>query len=133
MFCSESDGQFLNASTFEMEGGVTDLRLNLTNIEDYSPCDDELMADRGSPRDDLFPPLSAPTGAQQQGGGGGGGGRTFYTSADLNTTLSVQEVNEHYRQQLSAGGWTTARKRLLAGAPGASPTTTKGPGEECCW
>lgn len=106
LFCSESDERSLNASAFEMEGGVTDLRLHLSRNEDYSPCDDELTAYRGSLRDDLFPPLSAPEGAQQQGGGGGGGGRDFYTSTQLKTELSVQQVDEHYRQQLFDSGWT---------------------------
>ena len=78
----------------------------MNKIENYSPCDQELVADRGYPGYSIFPPLSAPTGARQSGSSSGGGGRNYHTSADLDTTLSVQQVDAHYRQQLSAGGWT---------------------------
>ena len=89
-----------------MENGVTDIWLNLNTVEYFSLCDQEFTTDGGYPGYSIFPPLSAPTGARQRGSSSGGGGRNFHTSADLETTLSVKQVDEHYRRQLSAGGWT---------------------------
>ncbi len=114
IFCSETEGGYINVNAFPLGDGLTDLRLNLqTNVE-HSPCDMELEQPRrvdNSCSDNLFPPLTTPPGVQQSGGGSGsgtssGGRRNFHTEAELGGSVSAEQVEAHYREQLTEADWT---------------------------
>ena len=53
----------------------------------------------------FFPDLSDPPGAFRPGGGGGGGAEKRGMSFSLVTELPIEEVCQHYADQLEAAGW----------------------------
>lgn len=55
--------------------------------------------------ENLIPVLAAPTGAQLYGGGGGGGGNGMGMGVVFGSPLSMEEVYQHYADQLEAAGW----------------------------
>lgn len=54
----------------------------------------------------LVPRLLAPAGTWKSGGGGGGGSDHWHTSAILETEMTLDDVMEHYAEQLDASNWT---------------------------
>ncbi len=54
----------------------------------------------------LVPELTLPDGAQPLGGGGGGGNLGMSTETFFVSNLALEQVNQHYADQLIAAGWT---------------------------
>jgi hypothetical protein len=55
--------------------------------------------------ENLIPVLNAPAGAQLYGGGGGGGGNGMGLGVVFGSELALDEVYQHYADQLTAAGW----------------------------
>jgi len=53
----------------------------------------------------FFPDLTDPPGAFRPGGGGGGGAEKRGMSFELVADLSIEDVSQHYTDQLEAAGW----------------------------
>lgn len=112
LFCSETESASLNVSAFPLRDGLTDLRFILLNNVGQSHCDLEPPTRVESSRGETpLPTLTAPPAVQQSGVGSGGGissngVRNFHTEADLVGSISVEQAEAHYREQLTEAGWT---------------------------
>lgn len=54
----------------------------------------------------LVPQLTLPEDAQPLGGGGGGGNYGMGIETNFASDLAIEEVKQHYADQLIAAGWT---------------------------
>jgi hypothetical protein len=76
-------------------------------------------AQAGGPKAPLaIPPLRAPSGVTTRRAGGGYGSDYTETSAQLDTTISVAAILEHYTGQLRAAGWTAVGRPVVDGDAG---------------
>jgi hypothetical protein len=92
-------------SSVENPGEPTDVRLNLQAPVEFYLCqeNDPGYMDPGSK---LIPSLEAPDGLQiPSSGAGGSSDGSAYTTADLETSLSIDELLAHYNAQLEQAGW----------------------------
>jgi hypothetical protein len=118
LFCQGPKGPSLRV--YARYGGTgTDVMLEVGNDPRWSPCQGEqiYMKDPGVPAphhnwpQDPLPALRAPARATMHpatgGGGGGGDGRYYqYSQADLDTTLDLGAVADHFTGELEKAGWT---------------------------
>jgi hypothetical protein len=104
-YCLREDEAYLEVWSLERAGGQTDLRLNLTAPAEFNMCQ-ERGPDSMDPGMSLIPSLKAPSGAQMTGGGGGSSGtESAYSSTDMETALTAEELLAHYNAQLEEAGW----------------------------
>jgi len=104
-FCLNENDAYLEVISVEMPDKPTDVRLNLQAPVEYYPCQeyDPGYMDPGSR---LIPSLEAPQGVQISGSGSGGSSEgSAYNTADLETSLSIDELLAHYNAQLEQAGW----------------------------
>ena len=73
-----------------------------------APTDQSKLTDLTADQrpDAPLPSLAAPPGVQQSRTGKGGSGRSYYTSMSLEAAISAEEVESHYRDQLTDAEWT---------------------------
>ncbi|HEY5671963.1 MAG TPA: hypothetical protein VIS10_18370 [Anaerolineales bacterium] len=104
-YCLESDKAYLEVWAIETSDGPTDVRLNLyaSMVSNFCQASGPGLMDEGM---SLIPSLKAPAGTQTLGGGAGSSGDgSAYVSTDLDSSLTVEALLEHYNAQLVAGGW----------------------------
>ncbi len=104
-YCSKEGEAYVEIWSQERAGGPTDVRLNLT-----APADSHMCQEQGPQSMDqgmsLIPSLKAPSGAQMTGGGAGSSGDgSAYSSTDMETSLTAEELLAHYNAQLKEAGW----------------------------
>ncbi len=104
-FCLKQDRATIYLSTVPLTDEATDVRINVQQPAQYSPCE------QGSygPLDDpmrLIPELRSPPGSTIQGGGGGSSsdGSAEVTTSVI-TELSALELAAFYGEQLAGAGW----------------------------
>lgn len=104
-FCRDDNSLAISVSTFEMEGGLTDVRLHLHTDTQSSVC--QFRGGIMSGAQQLLPQLKLPQGAGMGRGsmGGGSSSGSAYSSADIQSDLSLAEISQHYAGQLKALGW----------------------------
>lgn len=108
VFCKGERGPAFTVSAFESGNGATDVRLEVNNSAEFSPCALQNRMQRRMMHhtiQNLIPPLVPPKGAGQFGGGGGGGMDSWHSSATLTTDLELPDLATHYTTQLAKGGW----------------------------
>ena len=104
-YCLKGGEAYLEIMSLAKSEGPTDVRLNLTSPVDSHMCQEggQESMDQGM---SLIPPLKAPRGAQMTGGGGGSSGDgSAYSSTDMESSLTAEELLAHYNAQLEAAGW----------------------------
>ena len=104
-YCLREDEAYLEIWSLEKPEGMTDVRLNL-----YAPAQAYFCQEREAGSMDegmsLIPALEAPSGTRMMGGGSGSSGDgSSYISSDLESSLSAEELLEHYNAQLVSAGW----------------------------
>jgi hypothetical protein len=107
-FCHDASGAGLAITVFPQEDHTTRVRLELA-LERYRNRCAELARIRQQAQGmmpKLIPYLFPPPGAQQHSRSSGGGWREVDRAAVLTTTLGLQDVAEHYGEQLHRAGWT---------------------------
>jgi hypothetical protein len=97
-FCRDKLSVGLSAD--EDEGRVS---LFFMTNEAMSPCTLP-QAVQGEQPTTPIPPLRRPAGAESRGGRGGGGRNEWYQSVTLATSLSLEELKNHYLDQLRGHG-----------------------------
>jgi hypothetical protein len=114
-YCLKEGEAYVEIWSQEKPGGPTDVRLNLTAPADFHMCQErgpESM-DQGM---SLIPSLKAPRGAQMTGGGGGSSSDgSAYSSTDMESSLTAEELLAHYNAQLEAAGWELVDQGLTDG------------------
>lgn len=104
-FCLGENDAYLEVRALEAPEGLTDVLLTLQVPVDAYLCQEtgpEYM-DAGSR---LIPSLEAPQGVQiSSSGSGGSSDGSAYNTADLQTSLSIDELLSHYNAQLEQAGW----------------------------
>jgi hypothetical protein len=104
-FCLGESEAYLEVRSVERPDQPTDVRITLQAPVEYFPCqvEDAGYMDAGS---QLIPTLAAPQGVQiTSSGAGSSSDSSAYNSADLQTTLSIDELMTHYNAQLEQAGW----------------------------
>ena len=104
-FCLGESDAYLELLFLERIEGRTEVRLTLQSPVMYNFCQE---GDPGSmdPGSSLIPALEAPPDVQTSGtGAGGSSDGSAYGTADLQTSLSIDELLAHYNDQLERAGW----------------------------
>ena len=104
-FCLGESDAYLEVRPLEAPEGLTDVRLNLQAPVEYFACQEQDAGymDAGS---HIIPSLEAPQGVQiTSNGAGSSSDGSAYNSADLQTSLSINELLLHYNTQLEEAGW----------------------------
>lgn len=104
-FCLGESDAYLEVRSLEGLEGQTDVRLSLQTPVDYYLCkeDDSGYVDPGS---GIIPSLEAPPDVEISGSGAGSSSDgSAYITADLQTSLSIDDLLAHYNVQLEQAGW----------------------------
>jgi hypothetical protein len=102
-FCKSRRGPSLEVSLRQRSEEPTRVRLTFRRDGRHGPCAYE---ERASPYPDhLLPNLPPPTGSRQVPGGGSASSDYASSDAQLDTTLDLAAVAEHYADQLVSAGW----------------------------
>jgi len=104
-FCIDERDAYLEVRALEMTDELTDVRLTLQAPVEFSPCQEQDIGnmDAGS---SLIPPLESPQGVQISGSGAGSSSEgSAYNTADLQTSLSIDELLSHFNTQMELAGW----------------------------
>ena len=104
-YCLKGGEAYLEIMSLAKSEGPTDVRLNLTAPVDSHMCQEggQESMDQGM---SLIPSLKAPRGAQMTGGGAGSSGNgSAYSTTDMESNLTAEELLAHYNAQLEAAGW----------------------------
>ena len=105
--CDELNQSFISVSAIDDEAGLTEVRISLQANAGYNPCSPPQSAMMEGAMA-LLPRLDPPQDAERSRSssfGGGGGPDSASASADMQTSLSVAELFQHYSDQLEAAGW----------------------------
>lgn len=106
-YCKSDTGPALHLIIKVSTEALTEITVSF-QVETHGLCNPEAqrrmrgMYGPGS----MVPPLLAPAGTWKSGGGASGGPDDWYTSAVLETDMTLDHVMEHYAKQLVASGWT---------------------------
>jgi hypothetical protein len=104
-FCLDERDAYLEVRALEMTDELTDVRLTLQAPVEYFPCQEQDAGnmDAGS---QIIPALVAPQAVQiTSSGAGSSSDGSAYNSADLHTSLSIDELHSYYSPQLEQAGW----------------------------
>lgn len=96
--------------------GTTDLRINLQPAPDYSPCVEGYGPEFEGRVQELLPALVSPPGAIVRSGGSSSGTGEGDVSATIRSTLSAEDLAEHYNRQIGEDGWVEVGRGRGAGA-----------------
>jgi hypothetical protein len=85
--------------------GLADVHLHLNSDPDnfVRVCEGDGWIHRDS--GPAFPAMIPPPGLSHRGGGGGGGGASSHAYTTLRGELPLEDIEAHYREQLTAAGW----------------------------
>ncbi len=103
VYCCGTRGPSLSVQATAVEGGPTDVRLNVNTDPCQSPCAPQ--PHHGDWRDPL-PTLAPQAGARQMPQDGGGGSNGYYSQATVRTDLDPATLGAHDAAQLRDAGWT---------------------------
>jgi hypothetical protein len=111
MYCNDS----LSVTTMLKDSVSATRPLAVTVVRGEAARGCQMLAAerRESPLD--VPPLRAPTGVAARRRGSSWGGGSLEQNAQLDTTLSVDAILDHYSRQLAAAGWTIGKPLVDAG------------------
>lgn len=104
-YCLGENDAYLAVRTVDVFEDLTDVRLTLQAPVEYFPCrvEDASYMDAGSR---LIPFLESPKDVQiTSNGAGSSNDGSAYNTADLQTSLSIDELLTHYNAQLAHAGW----------------------------
>ena len=127
LYCRSARGPSLSVQATAVEGGPTDVRLNLNTDPRQSPCAPQ---PRHPGMRDPLPTLTPPAGARQMPQGGGGGSNGYYSNATLRTNLDPAAIGAHYAAQLRDAGWTAQGEGHAGPVAWSAWTFRDGEGEE---
>ncbi len=127
LYCRSARGPSLSVQATAVEGGPTDVRLNLNTDPRQSPCAPQ---PRHPGMRDPLPTLTPPAGARQMPQGGGGGSDGYYSNATLRTDLDPAVIGAHYAAQLRDAGWTAQGEGHAGPVAWSAWTFRDGDGEE---
>ncbi len=127
MYCRSTRGPSLSVQATAVEGGPTDVRLNLNTDARQSPCAPQ---PHHPGMRDLLPTLTPPAGARQTPQGGGGGSDSYYSNATVRTDLDPAALGAHYAAQLRDAGWTAQGEGHEGPVAWSAWTFRDGDGEE---
>jgi hypothetical protein len=99
-FCSGTNNSVLWVGAFEVEDGLTDVRLDYRTEPTLASC----TGDTAAPQHPI-PLLEDPPGARQTTAGFGGSTDSYNAEVELKTELDSAIVEVHYADQLEAAGW----------------------------
>jgi len=93
----------VTVGAYELEAGLTDVRLNVNTNPDWSPCrQSETFEDSMKP----LPKLVTPPDAEHLRDSLSGGGSTVASTATMETDMNSTALEEYYADQLKESNWT---------------------------
>lgn len=102
--CSPDDELAVTFTAFEVTDDTTQVRINIVADEEHGPCG-EAKTTEPARFSDRLPTLSPPEDTTVRSSGSSRGSNFTEAEAELISDLSVDELAEHYQDQLANAGW----------------------------
>jgi len=118
-FCFSTKGPMLHVAVQPIDETTSDLRLYL-HLEERDQCDPESELSHIEQSRSVIPSLHAPSGSWRMGGGGSAITKDQHSSSGrLQTEMKLDEILDHYAEQLQRAGWKrldSVQGRFMASA-----------------
>jgi hypothetical protein len=114
IYCDDST--FVTIATVDSTASTRFVALSRLGRGGRSGCSQAAGGEPSTPL--VIPPLRPPSGVAVRRGGTAFGGDYVEASAQLDTTMSVPAILDHYAAVLRAAGWTVGGQRMSDGGSG---------------